>query len=142
MDHAKISDLQLNIFESNGSCLLKVQSTYLEKSIILEPKPPCFFLRRGNNDPQQFAYSDVGVDAVIIIAGSRISKQQRQKWGLSDNKLCGTDRQGILFQENNIKATENVLKGGVVCKDTGSDEKDFWFFAHKQSIGKIKRHFL
>lgn len=132
MDSAIINDLHLAVIESNGTCLLQVQNIDTQKSIVLEPKPPCFFLRRGLSAPQQFKYPNVGVEATLIIAGSLISKVQREEWGLSTNQLCGTERQGILIYKNDVQATENVLKGGVVCKEKGSDEKDFWFFAHKK----------
>ena len=132
IDNVRIGGLQLTVIESNGTCLLQIQNNDAPKSITLAPKPPCFFLRRGSSDPQQFEYPDVGVEATLIVAGSLITKVQREEWGLSTNQLCGTERQGILIYKNEVHATENVLKGGVACKEKGSDEKDFWFFAHKR----------
>ena len=132
MDYAVIENVKLEILERNDSCSLQVTKNETSSLISLTPKPPCFFLRRGSNEPQQFEYPDVGVQAVLIVTGSPITDAQREEWSLSKTQLCGTESQGILLYEDKVRASGNTLQGGVTCKHQGSDEKDFWGFAHKE----------
>ena len=130
-DSAHILDYKLTIESQNNSCLLNYQSSSATGQIALSPRPPCYFVRRESNEPQSFAYKDVGVRAVLIVVGTPINNKQRKVWNLSNDLVCGAEIQGILIRDNEIRSSKNVLRGGVTCKDKGSDEKNFWFFAHE-----------
>ncbi len=97
---------------------------------ILAPKPPCHFVRNSDKTPQYFSYNDIKMDAVLIISGTPISKKIRKEWGLPDNLICGSEAQGVLIQNKLITITKKVISGGVLCRDKGSDEKNYWHFSH------------
>jgi len=82
--------------------------------------------------PQNFKYPDVGIRATLIVIGTLITDEQRSIWKLTPDMICGNKRQGVLLLKNDIIISEQVLSSSVACKDKGSDEKDFWFFAHKR----------
>jgi hypothetical protein len=129
-DHAKINGYTLTLKTSKGSCLLESKWGDAVKSTILKVKPPCYFLRQGEQKLQSFAYEDAGILSTIIVIGSIISEDKKEKWGIKEDAVCGESRQGILFKKSNMVITDKTLDGGVVCKDKGADEKDFWFFSH------------
>lgn len=129
-DYASISGYALTLKASKGSCLLESKIGDAVTSTILKVEPPCYFLRQENSKLQSFSYEDIGVLSTIMVIGSPISEKKKEKWAIAENAVCGESRQGVLFKESGIAITEKTLEGGVVCKDKGADEKDFWFFAH------------
>ena len=130
-DRAKISGYALTITSGSTGCRLTYQRRDVKGEMILVPQPPCYFLRRESREPQSFTYPDVAVQAAMIIVGSSISNDTRMKWNLPNHLACGQALQGILVKKSEIVSTKNVLQDGVWCKDKGTDEKDFWYFAHE-----------
>lgn len=127
-DEVTILSKTLRIVNKNKKCFL-IQNT---SETVLVPEPPCFFLRNPANKPQYFSYEDVKIDAVLIIIGTPVSDNVRKEWGLPEDAVCGMDSQGVLIKTNDVLVTKNILEGGVLCKDSGSDEKNFWYFAHNK----------
>lgn len=125
-DEVMVLSKTLRIVNKNEKCFL-IHNT---SETVLVPGPPCFFLRNSENKPQYFSYGDVEIDAVLIITGTPVSDDIRKEWGLSEDAVCGMESQGVLIKTNDVLVTKNVLDGGVLCKDNGSDEKNFWYFAH------------
>ena len=95
----------------------------------LQPTAPCFFLRRGGK-VQNFAYSDVKADFVVIIAGTELSDAKRKTWNLKQGEVCGEAAQAVLQTAGQVRTSKSVHSGGVYCRDQGVDEKDFFSFAH------------
>jgi hypothetical protein len=126
IDEATVLAKSLRIVDRHAACYL----VYGASEFALAPKPPCYFLRSSDHGPQYFPYSDVGVDAVLIVAGTPVSDALRREWGLSPDLVCGTASQGVLIKGTEVTVSAAVLEGGVLCKDIGSDEKNFWYFAH------------
>lgn len=129
-DKAEIKSYQLILKNKGKTCYLNSRYKGTKSNFILKMKPPCYFLRKGNKEPQSFEFKDVYVDATILIVGSPISHEKRNKWNLDKNLYCGESRQAILIKQSGLTISDKVLDGGVVCKDKGADEKDFWYFAH------------
>jgi hypothetical protein len=129
-DHASISGYDLTLKASKDSCLLESKIGDNVTSTNLKVEPPCYFLRQENRKLQSFSYENIGVLSVIMVIGSPISEKKKEKWTIEEDVVCGESRQGVLFKESGIAITEKILEGGVVCKDKGADEKDFWYFAH------------
>ncbi len=127
-DEVSVLSVKLSLIDQNGQCILQHESSQM----ILEPKPPCFFLRNSDKKPQYYSYEDINTDAVLIVAGTPVSMEIRKDWGLSEDAICGMDSQGVLIKAGEVSIAKNTLKGGVLCKDNGSDEKNFWYFAHKK----------
>lgn len=98
--------------------------------LVLHPKPPCHFLREPNKSPQYHAYPKVGVDAALIVLGTPISDSIRKEWGITEKLVCGFESQGILIKKGEVSVTDKTLDGGVLCRDEGSDEKNYWYFSH------------
>lgn len=130
-DTAKINGVLLELIDNNGQAELKINSNKYKVSGIIKISPPFYFLRNSTKRVQDFTYKDVGVDHTLIIMGELATPQEREKFGETDrNRLCGRHMQGILLKEDSVIITNNVLKNSFVCADTGTDEKDFWGFAH------------
>lgn len=129
-DEAKINGYLLILKSDEKTCYLKSTYNGTESINALKVKPPCYFLRKGSKEPQSFTYKDVDVNATILIVGSPISNETRKKWNLDEHLICGESRQAILIKQSGLNLSDKVLEGGVVCKDLGADEKDFWYFAH------------
>lgn len=127
-DEATVLSTKLYLIRQSGKCILKHNSS----KTFLAPKPPCFFLKNLDKNPQYFSYKDVNTDAVLIVTGTPVSDKIRKDWGLSKDAICGMDSQGVLIKTGKVSVTKNVLEGGVLCKDSGSDEKNFWYFAHNE----------
>jgi hypothetical protein len=127
-DEATVLSTKIYLISQSGKCILKQNSS----KTILAPKPPCFFLRKLDKKPQYFSYKDVNIDAVLIVTGSPVSDEVRKDWGLPKDAICGMVSQGVLIKTGKVSVTKNVLEGGVLCKDIGSDEKNFWYFAHNE----------
>ena len=128
-DEGTFMSYKLRLTSNDGACILYVNET---SKYPLVPKPPCYFTRRNNTRPQHYSYSDVNVDAVLIVVGTPINNEKRKMLspGLPDNLVCGEAIQGILIKKDVVRPSRNVQGGGVICKDKGLDEKDFWYFAH------------
>lgn len=129
-DQANLEGYDLVLRSSKGLCFLDSNIGDVSKSVGIKIKPPCYFLRQGDKEPQSFAYDDVGISSTIIMVGSPISKEKREKWNIEENKICGKSRQAILIKKSGLVITERVLEGGVICANMEADEKDFWYFAH------------
>lgn len=126
-----ISD-QVVVLNSEFKIKLKNNKCHLiSKDInkVLSIKPPCYFLR-SSGVIEQHSYADVKVDSVFMIIGTPVSKETRKEWGLKEGIECGSDAQGVLIKNNKVEISNKILQGGVMCKDNGTDEKNFWYFAH------------
>ena len=106
--------------------------------------PPCYFLK-WNAKVQSFSYPDVGVDHTLIIVGDTMGIDRKRHFGFDDNddfnRICGEAIQGILIKKDSIIITDRVLDGGGRCVDPGTDEKDFWDFAHTRETVKEARNY-
>lgn len=131
-DHAELYGFQFTIVAEANTCQLKYEGAAQKGVMGVGPLPPCYFLRRESSAPQSFTYQDVEVNAALIIMGSPISEETRKRWNLPSNLVCGEEIQGVLIKNQKIAVSRKVLRKGVWCKDKGTDEKDFWFFAHEK----------
>jgi len=129
-DNAVVSGYKLILVQSNNSCQLLVENKNKKHTYPLLPKPPCYFLRRGSEVPQSVAYKDMQVLNTLIVLGSPVSQDKRKKWNIDSDMFCGELAQGVLIKNTGLELTRKTLEGGVFCRDTGSDEKNFWYLAH------------
>ncbi|VAW58418.1 hypothetical protein MNBD_GAMMA08-203 [hydrothermal vent metagenome] len=129
-DKTEILNYKLILKNKNNTCLLNSNYKKTIKTFILKIKPPCYFIRKENNNLQHFEYKEVNVKAVILVLGNPISDRKRRKWNLDEKIICGESRQAILLKPSELIVSEKTLEGGLSCKDLGSDEKDFWYLAH------------
>ncbi|GGO67625.1 hypothetical protein [Bowmanella pacifica] len=129
-DSAHVAGMELQLASAKDKCELRVLQDAELKILSLKPEPPCFFLRRGADEPQRFSYPKVNIDYVLLVAGSALNERQRTLWNLPEDMQCGSMRQGVLVKAGQIEITPSVIKDSVACKNTGADEKDFWAFAH------------
>ena len=126
IDKASLFSYSFQIEEKNEQCFL-IHDAHRKP---LVPKPPCYFIRESDQKLKYFSYNDVGIDAVLIVIGTAVSDDMRAEWGLDENLVCGTEAQGILIKKYEILVTKKVLTDGLLCRNTGADEKNFWEFAH------------
>ncbi len=70
------------------------------------------------------------IDHVIILVGNISSDETKKRLGVSSELICGDKIQGLLIKKQRLSFTDSVLSGGITCKDSGTDEKNFWILAH------------
>jgi hypothetical protein len=129
-DQAEIMNYKLTLENKKNTCRLKISYKETKKTYILKIKPPCYFIRKEDNNLQSFEYKEVNIKATILVLGNPISDKKRKKWNLDKKTICGESRQAILIKPSGLNVSDKTLEGGLSCKDLGSDEKDFWYFAH------------
>lgn len=128
-DQTTIMGIELKILTADGKCVLEVDDGK-KIELELQPKPPCYFSRREEETPQSFSYPDVNVQATMIVVGTPLQQPDRERWGVSESDYCGMGAQGVLIRNNELELSPKAPLDGVICKDKGADEKDFWYFAH------------
>jgi hypothetical protein len=131
-DHAELHGYTFTIDAEGSACVLKYNGPPKNGEMVLGPRPPCYFLRRDSPDPQSFPYQDRAIRATLIVMGSPINEETRRRWNLPGDLVCGEEIQGVLIKKQQVALSKTVLKKGVWCKDKGTDEKDFWLFAHEK----------
>lgn len=129
-DRAVIQGKQLELVTADRKCMLHASGDTDSKTFTLEPSPPCHFSRRGGASPQVFEYGDVGVQATLIVIGSPIAPAEQLKWNISPTDTCGSEAQGVIIRRDTVELSEKPKLDGVLCRDKGVDEKNFWYFAH------------
>ena len=128
IDKTSLFANSFEIEQENNQCFL----VYNNHKKLLTPQPPCYFVRDTSEKLRYFSYSDIGVDAVLIIIGTLVSNKERKEWGLDKETICGTEAQGILIKGDTVSVTSTILQGGLLCRNTGVDEKNFWELAHER----------
>lgn len=129
-DRAAIFDMELELLSLDNGCTLQVTDGNTKEQLNLQPKPPCYFSRRESTSPQIFEYPDVGVQATLLVVGTPLNKEDRLNWGVAEDDYCGRSIQGLLVQNDELVVSRKPVLQGVLCRDKGADEKDFWYFAH------------
>lgn len=101
----------------------------------IQLSPPCYFLRRDKK-LQMYSYPEIDVEKTLIILGDTVGAEKKKYFGFDQNddfsRICGMGTQGILIKRDSIIITNRVLTAGFTCVDPGTDEKDFWDFAHNR----------
>lgn len=128
-DEVEVEGLTLSLVEQGGRCSLLIGDG--ASLVVVEPGPPCHFLRNEHGAPQTFSYEDKGVATLLVAVGTPLSEPKRMEWGIDKDVVCGEEAQGILFTGDGIKVSEMTLSEVVLCRDYGADEKIFWHFAHE-----------
>ena len=128
-DRGTAASLTFEVLNQSGQCVLRTGG----KDHALVPKAPCYFVRApGKAPPWSFEYSAVKTAATLIVVGSPASESTRKTWNLSPGAVCGEQAQGVLVRGGAVIVTKNVREGGVYCRDSGMDEKEFYTFAHEE----------
>ncbi len=127
-----IDGKELVLREKTGTCFLYGKGLLIPQDNVLTLSPPCYFSRTGKGEIKSFSYPAQKIDQTFIVIGGSLSDGVRSEWGLSDNLVCGAEMQGILIKNNTVTFSNSTLKNGVFCRDTGIDEKKFWYFAHEK----------
>lgn len=129
-DSATVLGTELKILTVGEQCILQTNSDGANEKLKLQPAPPCFFSRRDEGSPQSFNYPEQGIESTLIILGSPLGEEDRERWEVNEADHCGKASQGIIVRHGKIEISKKPVLHGVRCKDQGVDEKDFWYFAH------------
>lgn len=130
-DKEIIQGHHLQLINNDSTCLLIANKNKTAHSYTLLIKPPCYFAKKNNGNILQFPYPDKKLDAVSLVIGDPISAEKQKKWNLDESAICGEKRQAVFFYKGNITVSNFTSDGGLACKDTGIDEKEFHFFSEK-----------
>ncbi|PWC10121.1 hypothetical protein [Brenneria corticis] len=121
---------KITLTQNQQKCQLEVSSSDQKKLHPLALTAPCYFLRNGDSDPQSYRYPDVNVEAAFIVLGNPVSADEREIWNLSSDIQCGTQGQGLLFDGVRFSVSQKTLNRILICKDKGSDEKNYRFLCN------------
>lgn len=128
-DEVNLNEYKIQLVNSASSCLLMTKKDQITNKIELALQPPCYFARKNNSELLNFSYPAQNLEAIVIVIGDPISDEKRKKWNLDKSLICGEKRQALYLSQGNISTSSTTLDGGLACKDTGIDEKDFSHFA-------------
>lgn len=121
---------ELALGQAQGKCLLEIASQGKAKQThALDLTPPCYFLRRGEAEPLHYAYPKQHIKAAFIILGNPLSADELKTWNVSATMQCGTQGQGLLFSGKDFRLSTKSLNRMLLCKDKGTDEKNFRFLS-------------
>lgn len=128
-DEITLDKYNLQLVSEKSKCLLisKTDQTANKTELLLQP--PCYFVRKNNSQLLSFSYPDNNLEAVVLIIGNPVSTEKRKKWNLENSMICGEKRQAVYLSKNELTISNITLDGGLACKDSGIDEKDFAYFA-------------
>ncbi|WP_411751995.1 hypothetical protein [Serratia sp. (in: enterobacteria)] len=121
---------EIALAQVKDHCQLNISSSTVKKIYPLTLTTPCYFLRNINAEPQKYRYSDVNIEATFIISGNPVTKDERETWNLPPEIQCGMQGQGLLFDGTHFSISEKKLNNLLLCKDKGTDEKNYWMLSH------------
>lgn len=130
-DEITLAKHNLQLVSEKSKCLLVNKTGQPENETELLLQPPCYFARKSDSQLLSFSYPDNDLEAVAIVIGNPVSAEKRKKWNLEDSMICGEKRQAIYLSNSELTVSNTTLDGGLACKDSGIDEKDFAYFATK-----------
>lgn len=115
--------MRAKILINDGKCSLVLKGSDFSKKMVFNILPPCFFV--GNQDSAQYyLYPDKGIDKVYLAVGKEVDDNQKKEWGVY-GKTCGSQLQAILIVGKEVRLSNRVTSGGVFCKNSYLDEKNF-----------------
>ena len=135
-DEAMLDAHNFQLASSESNCLLITKKNQVTNKIELLLQPPCYFARKNDSSLLKFSYPDKNLEAVALIIGNPISAEKRKKWNLEESLICGEKRQAVYLSKGDLTVSNTTMDGGLACKDTGIEEKDFSYFAAE--FGKKK----
>ncbi len=134
-DEITLAKHNLQLVSEKSKCLLVNKTGQPENETELLLQPPCYFARKSDTKLLTFSYPNKNLEAVALVVGNPVSAEKRKKWNLEDS-ICGEKRQAVYLSEGELTVSNATLDGGLACKDSGIDEKDFAYFATE--FGKEK----
>lgn len=134
-DGVELDKHHLQLVSKDSKCLLIDKTASSANQVELLLQPPCYFARKSDTKLLTFSYPNKNLEAVALVVGNPVSAEKRKKWNLEDS-ICGEKRQAVYLSEGELTVSNATLDGGLACKDSGIDEKDFAYFATE--FGKEK----
>ena len=128
-DSCRYLGATLRLVQEGGSAWLEAEDPNRKLTGKLKITPPCYFLRR-DGELLSYAYKDIKAQGVLIVVGKIANAETKKIFGASEEDVCGEDAQGIVFKKTEIIIPEEIFEGGLICKDFGIDEKNFWDLSH------------
>ncbi|NAW49892.1 hypothetical protein GNY06_00245, partial [Elizabethkingia argentiflava] len=142
-DTFSVDGINFKLLQNGDQAELKTEAKDRVVKGNIKLSPPCYFLKL-NGKVQSFAYPNVKVAHTLIVLGDTVGTDVKKYFGFDENddfsRICGEGIQGILIKKDSVIVTERVLDGGFRCVDPGTDEKDYWDFAHRRETYKQTRN--
>ena len=126
-DETDLGGKTLSLSSVDGRCFLSGHDG--ERREVIVPTAPCYFARRAGV-VQRHSYPKVGVSSVVVVVGTPMTGAEKQRFGVPSDASCGMMSQGVLLRGARIVISKHVGLGGVACRDSAPDEKDYSGFAH------------
>ena len=130
-DSCQFLGATLRLVQEGDSAYLEANDANRKMTGRLKVTPPCYFLR-SEGKLETYAYTDVGVQGVLIVVGKIADVELKKNLNAPEDAVCGEENQGILFKKKLIVLTERIGTDGLFCKDYGTDEKEYRDFAYRK----------
>ncbi|NAW50257.1 hypothetical protein GNY06_02260, partial [Elizabethkingia argentiflava] len=142
-DTFSVDGINFKLLQNGDQAEIKIEAKDRIVKGNIKLSPPCYFLKRYGK-VQSFAYPDVKVTHTLVVLGDTVGADTKKYFGFNENddfsRICGEGIQGILIKKDSVIVTERVLEEIFTCADSGSDEKNFWDFAHTRETYKQSRN--
>jgi len=127
-----VGDFKLSLLNDHTYCSVRVTTTSAEKTIPLLLNSPCYWITDSQSDLIQHAYTDIDIDATLLVAGTRLDwpdeKMAYQK--LPDDSYCSEFLQGLVIHRGDVSAVDEKMLGAHCESGLAMDEKIFHAMAH------------
>lgn len=111
-DQIRLADLNINLLDKSGACMLGVAG---QQNRYLKPMAPCYFMR-VNGDLQRYQQAEV---TVIALVGTPVKPR------------CGQEVQALFIDDKEVRLSQRIARGSVYCADKGLDAFNMSLFAEE-----------
>jgi hypothetical protein len=131
----RIRGYSIQTGSAGGRCVVSYVIAAHSGQLLLDVLSPCSIVLDHRREPQTFSYGQAE-DAVTVaaVAGGPPAAE-----GTMDPVLnipCGTQVQGLLFQEGRFDVSPRMFQGSTICPGAGIDEKMFRMFSQQRREGR------
>ncbi len=118
---AAVPELTLSV--RDGRCVLTARA----KDVVLEPKPPCFFVHDERGRIQVHDKKDAAKTTLVLVGGTPANPDPDPV--PPGAGPCGTEIQAIAFTTDAVRPLTQLGRGSRICaRQGGVDEKYFEIF--------------
>ena len=114
------ADPGLTITVRDGACVVTARS----QQIVLQPKPPCFFVHDEKGRIQIHERRDAAKTRLVLVGGSPANPDPDPiKDGTGP---CGTEVQAIAMTADGVRALARIGRGSRICAKQGGVDANYF----------------
>ncbi len=127
-----VASTNFELIHDGDSAYLYYEREGVEKRLILNIAPPCYFMRRKGK-VQDYYFMDVEAQHVMLVTNTAATKAKKEYFGMVNGEECGNKAQGIILEWEKVIISKKIFSGNIYCKDIGLDNLMFWGIAHPEN---------